>query len=60
MDIKAYIKGRIADMQPKLTKAREMYAKTGDAGWANRVNELVGRLSELEVLLSKIERHEQR
>lgn len=60
MNIKAYIKGRIADMQPKLTTAREMYAKTKDEGWANRMNELVGRLSELEVLLAKIERNEER
>lgn len=58
MNIKAYIKGRIADMQSKLTTARMMYAKTKDEGWANRMNELVGRLSELEVLHAKIERNE--
>ena len=45
-------------MQPKPTTAREMYTKTKDEGWANRMNELVGRLSELEVLLAKIERNE--
>ena len=58
--MKAYIQDRIGKLRPQLATARDMYAKTVDTGWACRMNELTGRLSELEVLLHKIERDEQR
>lgn len=60
MDIKSHIIDRIAKARPQLEKAREAYRKTKDDGWACRMNELMGRLSELEILLLKIERYEQR
>lgn len=60
MSIKTYINERVAQLLPQLNKAREAYSKTGDNGWACRINELDGRLSELEILLRKIERDEQR
>lgn len=60
MSIKTYIQERIAQLRPQLDKAREAYSKTGDNGWACRINELNGRLAELEVLLHKFERDEQR
>lgn len=60
MNIKTYIKERIAQLRPQADKAREAYRRTSDNGWACRVNELDGRLSELEVLLHKIELDEQR
>lgn len=60
MNIKTYINARITKMRPQLATARDMYAKTQDSSWACRMNELTGRLSELESLLHKIERDEQR
>lgn len=60
MSIKSYINERVAQLLPQLNKAREAYSKTGDNGWACRINELNGRLAELEVLLRKIERDEQK
>lgn len=56
----SYIRQRIEKLRPQLATARDMYAKTKDSGWACRMNELTGRLSELEVLLHNIERDEQR
>lgn len=55
--IKAHIQERIAKMRPQLQTAREMYQKTKDASWGSRMAELEGRLSEIETILHKIDRH---
>ena len=57
-DIKAHIQERIAKMRPQLQTAREMYQNTKDEGWGARMVELKGRLSEIELILHKIERYE--
>lgn len=56
--IKSHIAERIARLKPQLENARRNYNHTKDSGWAGRVQELDGRLSELEVILHKIENHE--
>lgn len=56
--IKAHIQDRIDKISPQLQTAREMYHKTKDASWAARMTELTGRLSEIEIILHKIERYE--
>lgn len=57
--IKNHINERISKLRPQLVKAREGYRHTQDASWAGRIQELDGRLSELEVILHKIQRYEE-
>lgn len=43
-----------------LQKARISYHKTNDNGWANRINELQGRIEELQYVIGLINREEER
>lgn len=58
--IKAHILERISELRPKLNKARATYANNHDESWAGRVAELAGRIEELENIMNKIRRHENR
>lgn len=52
--IKIHILNRIQELEPKIQTAREQYRRTKNDGWAGRLQELTGRVAELEMILRKI------
>lgn len=52
--LRKHIEKRIATLKPQLENARTSYFITRDESWAGRIQELDGRLSELETILHKI------
>lgn len=58
MDIKIYINSRIKELRLELDEAKTQYKNTRNDYWRCRLNEMLGRLCELEIMLHTIVREE--